>query len=248
MRYPGGKSRAVKYLKEYVPKNVEEICSPFFGGGAFEIYLANQGIKIYGYDIFRPLVEFWKNVLSSPDQLIDEIYKYYPLDKDTFYELQQKILDVSSSSIEIAAMFFVLNRSSYSGLTLSGGMSPNHPRFNPNSIERIRKFQTDNLFVEHMDFKESISLHKDKFLYCDPPYYIESNNLYGVKGDKHKEFNHLELFEILSSHSNWMLSYNNHEYIRELYRDYEQIQLDWSYGTSRNNNQEPKELLILNTH
>jgi len=245
LRYPGGKSRAIKYLKEYIPKDTKEICSPFFGGGAFELYLAKQGIKVYGYDSFRPLVEFWKNVLNNPDQLIDEIYKYYPLDKDIFYQLQQKILN-ANSSIEVAAMFFVLNRSSYSGLTLSGGMSPNHPRFTINSIEKIRGFKMNNLIVECMDFKDSIRLHRDKFLYCDPPYYIESNNLYGVKGDKHKRFNHLELFEVLKNHNNWMLSYNNHEYIRELYKDYKQIQLDWSYGTSRNNSSKPKELLVLN--
>lgn len=101
--------------------------------------------------------------------------------------------------------------------------------------------------VEKMDFEESIPLHRNKLLYCDPPYYIESSNLYGIKGDKHKEFEHERLYEKLSNRDNWILSYNNHEYIRNLYKDYKQVQLDWSYGTSKNKNKESKELLIINT-
>ena len=35
LRYAGGKSKAIKILKQYIPPNTKEICSPFFGGGSF---------------------------------------------------------------------------------------------------------------------------------------------------------------------------------------------------------------------
>lgn len=136
LRYPGGKTRAIKFLRDYIPKNTKEICSPFFGGGAFELYLINQGFSVYGYDSFSPLIKFWKAVLSDPRDLSNRVRSYYPLSKEKFYKLQKEIL-VTEDSLEVAAIFFVLNRSSYSGMTLSGGMSPNHPRFTDNSIKKL---------------------------------------------------------------------------------------------------------------
>lgn len=140
-------------------------------------------------------------------------------------------------------MYFVLNRCSFSGSTLSGGMSPNHPRFTKKSIEKIRNFKAKNLKIECLEFKESINRHPNTFLYCDPPYYIE-NYLYGKNGNIHKDFDHKGLYEILKKRKGWVLSYNNCEYIRELYKDYKFVFPKWAYGMSKD--KESKEILILN--
>ena len=64
LRYPGGKSRAVELITtKYIIPNLSErqnVCSPFFGGGSIELYLAKKGYKVSGYDDFRSLVDFWK--------------------------------------------------------------------------------------------------------------------------------------------------------------------------------------------
>lgn len=52
LRYPGGKSRAVKIITQYIPKDIKVLCSPFFGGGSIELYLDSKGINVYGYDYF----------------------------------------------------------------------------------------------------------------------------------------------------------------------------------------------------
>ena len=66
LRYPGGKSRAVKVIKKYIPKGINELCSPFLGGASLEISCAADGIKVYGSDAFVPLVDFWIEVLKNP--------------------------------------------------------------------------------------------------------------------------------------------------------------------------------------
>ncbi|MBT7252518.1 MAG: DNA adenine methylase, partial [Candidatus Nitrosopelagicus sp.] len=49
LRYPGGKSRAVKEIWKYIePLEPKTLCSPFFGGGSLEIFCAQQGIKVTG--------------------------------------------------------------------------------------------------------------------------------------------------------------------------------------------------------
>ena len=75
LRYPGGKSRAVKTLMEFVPQDCGEICSPFLGGASFELALAEKGIRVYGYDLFRPLVWFWHSLLSQRGRLAMECDK-----------------------------------------------------------------------------------------------------------------------------------------------------------------------------
>lgn len=242
LRYPGGKSRAVQILKEYIPNNITEICSPFFGGGSLEIYLANQGIKVNGYDIFTPLVEFWKAVIHQPLELTEEIKKLYPLEKEQFYELQKQ--QFNFEGLKMAAAFYVLNRCSFSGSTLSGGMSLNHPRFTTSSIQKVKDFKSSNLSVEHMSFHDSISKHNNTFLYCDPPYLIK-NHLYGEKGNTHKNFDHEGLCEALKNHKGgWILSYNNNNYIKDMYKGYEFVYPSWKYGMSKD--KDSKEILILN--
>ena len=245
LRYPGGKSRAVKILYQFIPNDTKKICSPFFGGGSFEIYCAQKGIRVYGYDNFKPLVDFWQCLLENSEELANEVEKYYPLPKAKFYEYQ-KIQIESKNKLERATLFYVLNRTSFSGSTLSGGMASgglhNNPRFNKSSIERLRKFMIENLTVGFADFKESIKNHKETLLYLDPPYMIKSK-LYGRKGDLHKDFDHQGLIEILKKRGKWILSYNNSDEVKNLYGDFHIEIPKWTYGMSTN--KFSRELIIL---
>jgi DNA adenine methylase len=230
LRYPGGKTRAVAIITKYFPPDITEMCSPFLGGGSIELHYACKGAKVYGYDIFKPLVEFWQCAISDASKLADCVHKHYPLTRDKFYELQQRQTRFKPK-LERAAVFYVLNRSSFSGSTLSGGMSPLHPRFTQSSIDRLRQFYNPNLEVRQADFKESIAAHKNVFTYLDPPYLI-GNTLYGTKGDTHRDFDHAGLAKILRKRDNWIMSYNDCKEIRALYADYTIIRPEWKYGMS----------------
>jgi len=245
LRYPGGKSRAVKIISKYIPKDTKHICSPFFGGGSLEIHCAQNRIRVYGYDTFGPLVDFWQILLRNPKKLADNVTKYHPLKKQQFYNLQRIQLG-SKSKLERATVFFVLNRTSFSGSTLSGGMASggrdNNPRFTRSSIEKLKHFKIKNLTIQQLDFKKSIPRHKNALLYLDPPYLIQSK-LYGRKGDLHKNFDHAGLAKILKKRDSWVLSYNNSKEIHELYSDYTILYPDWKYGMS--SNKTSREVLIL---
>jgi DNA adenine methylase len=243
LRYPGGKTRAIKHLDPFVPEGTKELCSPFFGGGSFEFHLINKGLSVYAADIFQPLVSFWQEALENPEALASEVEEYYPCSKELFKEIQKEHISVEDRFFQ-AAMFYVLNRCSFSGTTASGGMSNNHPRFTTSSIVRLRdwKCPKKSLSIDTVSFEDFIPLHKDKLFYLDPPYLI-SNYLYGNKGDTHKGFNHSLLREILNTIPKWFLSYNDCEEIRELYSEYLILPLEWKYGMSANKNS--SEIIIL---
>ncbi len=242
LRYPGGKSRGVKEIIKYFPPDVDRVCSPFLGGGSIELELVSRGVEVFGYDIYEPLTDFWQVLLENPDKLANRVRKYYPLTKEKFYDFQKTFFNIKNKD-DRAAIFFVLNRASFSGTTLSGGMSPLHPRFTPTAIDYLSRFKVDHFHVEKMDFKQSLAKHKEDFLYLDPPYLIENQNLYGTRGNTHKDFDHEGLADILTKRKGWILSYNDCAEVQKLYKGHTMVKLEWTYGM--NADKKSNELLIL---
>jgi DNA adenine methylase len=241
LRYPGGKSRAVKQLLQFFPCTAGTLVSPFFGGGSVELALADRGWRVLGFDLFGPLVDFWQQALTDAVSLADEVSKHHPLTFEGFKKLQ-RTTDKLPTQLERAAAFYVVNRSSFCGTTCSGGMSPGHERFNINSIERLRHFSAPNAWVEKADFKVSIVQHEHGFVFADPPY-LQSRRLYGNGGDLHDDFDHEALRDLLRERERWILCYDDCRDVRYLYGGFRIVPLEWKYGMSRDKNS--NEVVIL---
>lgn len=248
LRYVGGKSRAVKHILPYL-EDAEILYSPFFGGGSIEFAFSENG-KVIACDLYEPVAVFWQETFKNPTLVADKVQAYYPLSKTQFYSLQ-KDLPQLKNRLDMASVFYVLNRASFLGSTNSGGMSPSHPRFNQASIDRLRAFSAPNVEMHHrdaFDFLEDLVKMdpKGKAIYLDPPYMIK-NNLYGNNGDMHKGFNHKRLAEIIKRlHSlGWkiVLSYNKTDEIENWYSDFQIISLEWKYGM--NASKKSDEILIV---
>lgn len=248
LRYPGGKQRAVGILAEYLPPDETEFCSPFLGGGSFELYCAGlPDAQVFAYDDFAPLVEFWQTLLSRRTALADEVAAFLPsLPRARFYELQKEQHRLPTK-LARAAAFYVINRASFSGCTLSGGMSPGHPRFTPSAVLRLRTFPAARvrqaMRVQRKDFADSIAAHPEAFIYADPPYWLKNQNLYGMRGVQ--QFDHDKLHDILMARGGrWLLSYNDCAEVKRLYGGCAQLKKPrWRYGMSNDKNS--RELLIL---
>ena len=240
LRYPGGKTRAVNSILPYFPDKPGILVSPFFGGGSVELAAAKLGWKVLGYDRYQPLVDFWQTVLTDPAILADAVMDYYPLSRAEFYRLQQQ--ESLTTQLAEATRYFVLNRCSFSGTTMSGGMSPGHDRFTQSAIDRLRTFHVGKLWVEQADFARSIALNRNAFLYLDPPYYSASG-LYGRRGDLHEGFHHAGLRKLLKNRDRWVLSYDDCLEVREMYSGYKIVELNWKYGMS--SDKKSREILIL---
>ena len=243
LNYPGGKSYAIKKLIKYIPCTTKEMTSPFFGGGSLEIVCAGMGIKVYGYDVFEELVEFWKCLLADTQKLASLVKPYYPSNKIDLYNIR-KSHKYHPDKWERAAMFYVINKHTFGGATFSGGISIHKRRFTLSMINNLANFDANNnLSVDYMDFKESIPKSENVLLYCDPPYALDKPSLYGHKGELHKGFDHELLADILHSRDKWILSYNDAPYIRELYRGYQVQTPKWQY--CMNQKVKSNEVLIL---
>jgi len=244
LRYPGGKTRACNKLdiilkENFDIKNFDNIISPFFGGGSFEFYIQNNyNLNIIANDKFTPLYNFWINCKNNNDVLCEKLINIInTIDKSKFMNMRGKIMEESDSLLQ-GFMYFIINRCSFSGATLSGGFSleASKKRFTISSIDRIKNLNLEKFNIYNLDFKEFLDNNEDKrnLIFLDPPYYLENNSkLYGNNGDMHENFDHGKLFNYISKKENWIMTYNNCEYIKNLYKDYKIIDINWSYGMNK---------------
>jgi DNA adenine methylase len=243
LRYPGGKTRAIKILDKYIEtyfKGRKRVLSPFFGGGSFEIYLQGKGYEVLGNDLFKPLYEFWSSAQENPRKLAETVKSMMPITKEKFGSLR-------NAAIITAAAYYCINRCSFSGSTFCGGYSSQAAvgRLNDSSLETLKRVDLSRIVFSNKDciaFLKENEENANTFIYADPPYYIESY-IYGKDGDLHEAFDHKAFALYLKTRADWILSYNDCEYIRELYKDCTIIKEVWSYGM--NASKKSSEIIIL---
>ena len=252
LRYPGGKTRACKIIdsifrKYYNTDDFTSLQSPFFGGGSIEFYLQNKyKYKIIANDKFQPLYNFWLQSKNNNIELCNELEKNMDVTKESFMNYRKNILECDNM-IEKAMYYFIINRCSFSGATLSGGFSleASKKRYTSSSIKRIKELNLSDITFHNLDFSDFLDNTPDDstFIFLDPPYYLEKSNLYGSNGDMHENFNHKGLYDIIKNKKNWIMTYNNCDYIRELYKENIIIDAEWSYGM--NKSKKSSEIIIL---
>ena len=265
LRYPGGKSRAISFLKDFIPRDFIEYREPFFGGGSVGIYLTQQALrsqtsqkKFFANDLNYELFCFWEILKTQNKALINAIHNTKEQFKDG-RELYENILhrrNENLSPMQRAIDFFILNRITFSGVVDSGGYSQKafEARFTQSSIERLKNMDT---ILQHFIFScedyESLLQKEGEgvFIFLDPPYFSASKSkLYGKKGILHSAFNHQRLCEKLKNTKHqFLLTYDDSEFIRELYKDF--YLQEWSLQYGMNNFKQEraskgKELLISN--
>jgi DNA adenine methylase len=236
LRYPGGKTRAITdVVLFYMAGVLDVLVSPFVGGGSIELELLVRGLvnRVIGYDAHYPLTAFWNRLLRSPGLVANRASLVLPsFGRDAFYCLRDRFAELDDS-VDRAAAYFALNRSSVNGLGFAGGYSTGHPRFTPSSIEKVASFLQPRLSVAHADFRLTIPKHKNDTLLLDPPYISASRTLYGDRGHLHKTFKHQSLADLLHQRERWILLYDNSPEVRELYKGYRMAPREWSAGMNK---------------
>ncbi len=241
LRYPGGKSRAIKQIEEQLPNNFSEYREPFVGGGSIFIYLKqiNPNIDIWINDLNPELYLFWKIAQSDLNSLVTqlrEIKKNRKDGRELFKELIQ--IDVQKmSNFDRAVRFFVLNRITFSGTIESGGYSEKsfHTRFTESSIDRVEKLGhiLPEIHITNLDYQEVVKQEgKNTFIFLDPPYLTATKSrLYGKDGNLHTSFNHQEFAETMKQCDHqWLITYDDAQEIRNYFQDFNIIPWQLQYG------------------
>ena len=249
LRYPGGKTRALRILRDAVETHYpgrRTLVSPFLGGGSFELDAASRGYIVRANDLFTPLYTFWSVLQSRSKELHAAVSARLPVSKEVFVELRKTIQDLTDP-LAIATSYFIVNRCSFSGATFCGGFSgeASEKRCNVSAVDRLLAVDLSAVHLSSLDgcaFLTQNPETPDTVVYADPPYFI-STYVYGKDGDMHEAFDHTGLAACLRTRSDWVLSYNDCPTIRDLYAGCRIQSVSWSYGM--NASKPSSEILIL---
>lgn len=236
----GGKTLLRKKILDVFPP--QESYNRFidvFGGGGSILFAKDKhaALEVYN-DANSGLVNFFRCLKYHREELQKEI-RYYLNSREMFFDCKENIEMRGLTDIQRAAMFYVLLKTSYGADGRSFGCVKS--RLDTGNFDDIEK-RLDGVVIENKDFKNLIKVYdREKALfYCDPPYH-KTERHYEVK---FTEADHERLCAVLHGiKGRFVLSYNDDEYIRNLYSDCK-IQ-----AISRNNNLssgEFKEVIITN--
>ena len=115
LRYPGGKSLAIKQIGPRIP-SFDEYREPFIGGGSVFIHCRQNfpDKKFWINDIYVKLFKFWEMAQKDMEGLINQIWIWRRKFKNGRV-LHRFLLDNISefSDLEIGASFFILIESPF---------------------------------------------------------------------------------------------------------------------------------------
>lgn len=263
LRYPGGKSRIATFLVDLIFRNNLEDCTfyeLYAGGAGAALGLLYSGAvkKIVLNDLDPHIYSFWSSILHDTDKLLRLVYDT-AVDIETWKDQKEVYLNHEEySPTEVGFSTFYLNRCNRSGILYKagpiGGMdqSGNYKidvRFNKEELSRrIQKIANHASKIEIRN-EESITLLDkifekkldDIFVFLDPPYYDQGENLY-LNFYTHE--NHTALRDILErgADQNWFLTYDNCDPINNLYSEFRRSDLPMSYTLQRK--RKSKEVMI----
>ena len=239
IRYPGGKSKAIKTLAPWYPEIISEYREPFIGGGsiAIDITKTNPNIPIWVNDLYVPLFNFWIQLRDRGEELSERVReeKQRTLDEGDNDKVTAKAKELFNrhkeeidtyDDFEKAVSFFIMNKCSFSGLTENSTFSEtaSNSNFSLVGADKLAQFSKiiKNWKITNIDYSEVMKAEgsEDTFIFLDPPYDIK-DFLYGKNREMHKLFDH----DVFANHVyeckyNFMITYNVNDRLINLYKDY----------------------------
>lgn len=220
---------------------------PYAGGSGLALRLLMEGYvsEIFINDLDPSIFSFWYAVLNNPDEMCRWLETVrVDVENWTYFKgIQRDCKKVDPLDLAKSTLF--LNRTNVSGVISGGpiggqsqkGKYKIDVRFNRNEL--IRRIEEIAYFanrvhlsnLDGIDFLDEIEFYqKDSFIYLDPPYYQKGAVLYlnAFNDSDHKSL----ASRVKLLHNLWMVSYDNHTFISELYGNYHKIRYKLSQCAS----------------
>ncbi len=258
LRYPGGKSKALKQIAPLMPA-FEEFREPFVGGGSVFIYAKQKfpSKKFWINDLYPELFSFWKIAQQDMEGLLEQIQVWKKSYSDGRILHKFLLENISAfEGVKKAAAFFLLNRITFSGTSESGGYSNQAflKRFTESSIERVAKLKPllQGVKITNSDYQKVVEKEGENvFIFLDPPYHSATKSaLYGKNGHLHKTFDHQRFAQVMKNcPHHWLITYDDSPFIRELFSFANIFDWNLTYGmrnVTEKSSQKASEIFVSN--
>jgi DNA adenine methylase len=242
----GGKRLLRKSIVSYFPDEIERYIE-VFGGAAWVLFYKDKHADFEVYnDINSNLVNLFRCIKYHFQELQKELM--WVLNSHEMFDEMRNVEETQGlTDIQRAARYFTIIKISFGADRRSYGCSK---RSLLNSVKYLTAIheRLDRVIIENRSFEALIKTYdRPKALfYLDPPYHGTEK----YYDDVFDEQNHVKLRNCLKKiHGHFLLSYNDDEYIRDLYKGFEIIELNRQKsltGRTKNSNEIYSELLIKN--
>lgn len=178
---------------------------------------------------------------------VKEELNYILNSREMFQDFMEQYKIRGMTDIQRAARFFFIIKTSYAAKLNNFGCVKRDIENMTKMFEEIQK-RLNNVIIENIDFEKIIQDRdkEDTLFYCDPPYYNTEKYYQNVEFRKE---DHVRLFEKLKDiKGKFIVSYNDCEYIRNLYKNYKIIEVKRfsNLTTNLEKTKRYKELIIKN--
>jgi DNA adenine methylase len=242
LRYPGGKWRLWRFFSRLIEINDLRNCEyiePYAGGGSLALTLLRSGLvsHIHLNDLAPPIYWVWWAMLEHGNRLINFVGDV-PLTLTTWREQRETYSrGPSEDPFTFACAVFYLNRTNHSGILnggVIGGQSQSgswliDARFNRSDLISRIQYVSDNkdrISLHNRDaveFLHDFPFHKNMLTYLDPPYVNAGKALYL---NSYAPDDHRKVWQAVAASSyNWVVSYDDVPFVREIYKGYRSRQL-----------------------
>lgn len=227
----GGKKLLRKEIIARFPKEVPTTYVEVCGGAGWVLFgkdkLTKQ-VEVFN-DIDSNLINLFRCVQHHPEALIKELEYIIP-SREFFGDFKQQINSRGLTDIQRAARYFYLIKDSYGSKKEAFSTCP---KSFDRTFEHFPDIQSrlKGVIIENKSYDDLIRLYDsdNTLFYIDPPYH-GTEKYYKSNGHPFTEDDHYKLCECLKHiKGKFILSYNDDEFVRNLYKDYN---ID---GVTRNN-------------
>ena len=255
LKWAGGKAGLLENLLPFVPKDFSAYFEPFVGGGALFFALQNSGIfnanalnfkrtkNVVLSDKNAELINAYKAIQSNPNEVLRELKTLQEShSKEAFYTIRNLDRSTDFASLDCvfrAARFIYLNKTCFNGLCRYNAKgqfnTPMGSYKNPKIYDEDLILNAHNALqgaeIKNADFASVCENAKQgDFVYFDPPYFpLNKTSSFVSYTDNFLQAEQVRLcetFKILESNGVKVLQSNsNTEFIRELYKDFELIEI-----------------------
>lgn len=216
-----------------------------FGGAGWVLFAKERHAELEVYnDINGNLINLFKCVKYHPEALQKEM-DYTLMSREQFFDAKNQIDIKGLTDIQKAARFYILIKESFGSDLRTFGVRSKNMKNAVDYISEVSK-RLNSVVIENQDFERILKTYDKNatLFYLDPPYY-QTEKYYS---DKFMPEDHTRLKEILEKiNGKFLLSYNDCEYIRNLYSGYNIIEVDRTHNLI-NKGKKPRyrELIIKN--
>ena len=216
-----------------------------FGGAGWVLFSKEKHAKMEVLnDINGDLINLYRCVKYHPEALQKEL-EFTLMSREQFFDCKEQNGIRGMTDLQRAARFFILIKESFGTDTRSFCVSGKNIIKSVEYIGQISK-RLEGVVIENVSYNHLINTYdrKSALFYLDPPYF-EAEKYYP---DRFDFDDHNKLKSMLDGLSGkFILSYNDCEFIRNLYSDFNILEVERNDNLlAKNNPRRYREIIIKN--